>query len=434
MSIEETLKDEEALIGGILCKPDTIYQASEHVDSKSFISSGFGLIFQSIQTMLQSGIPITRANVSLELTRIKAVDAIGGTRRLIDLLEAGLPHHVPYYAEQVAKHGKRRRLVDFIEDIRKRSEDPSADPLEIASEMAQAVGIMGGEDTSQKQISKVVIEFLEQCETSKAAGKESVLQTGLGPLDTALDGGLPAGMICVGARPSIGKSAFGSEICYRVAKQKVPSLFVSLEMNFRQMASRFVLRSSSMHASDLNRLTYTQQQIDQAFTNALRDADVPMDFWHKPGATIAKIESRIRSDIAKRGCRLVVVDYIQLIKASGITDPRLRVSYVSNEIARISKELNIPIVILAQVGRQSEGAMPELSDLKESGSIEEDSDIVILLHREKRDSEDLIAKIAKQRNGEIAEATLAMRRGVVIPPSELGQKFHNDFNSLNGSF
>jgi replicative DNA helicase len=182
-----------------------------------------------------------------------------------------------------------------------------------------------------------------------------------------------------------------------------------------------------MTTADLNRLTYTQDQIDQAFSSALRDASVPMDFWHKPGATIAKIESRIRSDIAKRGCRLVVIDYIQLVKAPGFTEPRMRVTHVSNEIQRISKELNIPIVMLAQVGRQSEGAMPELNDLKESGSIEEDSDVVILLHREKRDSEDLIAKVAKQRSGEISEAGLAMRRGVVMSPAELGQEFHGDF-------
>lgn len=427
MSIDETLRDEEALMGGVLCKPETIYQAAEHVDSKSFLSSGFGLVFQSIQVMLQTGTPITRANVAIELTRIQAVEAIGGVKRLVELLDSGLPHHVQYYAEQVAKHCRRRRLRAFIDDMRARAEDSTCDPLEVASEMGQAIGMMGGEDASQKQISQVVIEFLEQCEKTKAAGKESVMPTGLGPLDTALDGGLPAGMVAVGARPSIGKSAFGSEICYRVAKRNEPTLFVSLEMNFRQVASRFVLRSSSMHASDLNRLTYTQDQIDQAFSTALQDASVPMEFWHKPGATIAKIEARIRSDIAKRGCRLVVIDYIQLIKASGFSEPRHRVSHVSNEIARMSKELNIPILILAQVGRQSEGSMPTVADLKESGSIEEDSDIVILLHREKRDSEDLIANVAKQRNGEIAQASLLMKRGVVMPPAEAGAEFHSDF-------
>jgi replicative DNA helicase len=97
------------------------------------------------------------------------------------------------------------------------------------------------------------------------------------------------------------------------------------------------------------------------------------------------------------------------------------------ELVRISKELMIPVVVLAQVGRQAEGTMPTLSDLKESGSVEEDSDTVILLHREKRDSEELLCEVAKQRNGEIAKLTLAMRNGVVMAVSEVATEFHNDF-------
>jgi replicative DNA helicase len=121
------------------------------------------------------------------------------------------------------------------------------------------------------------------------------------------------------------------------------------------------------------------------------------------------------------------VDYLQLIRAPGYSDPKLRVSFVMKELVRISKELMIPVVVLAQVGRQAEGTMPTLSDLKESGSVEEDSDTVILLHREKRDSEELLCEVAKQRNGEIAKLTLAMRNGVVMAVSEVATEFHNDF-------
>jgi len=408
--IEQTLKDEENLLGGILCNPETIYQAAEFVDSKSFLSDGFGLVFQSIQTMLQMGVPITRSNVAVELVRVKAVDAIGGAKRLIELLTDGQPHHVSYYAEIVAKHSKRRNLMAFIDRIKAKSIEANCDPMELAGEMSQALGIMGGESDQQKQIGKLVIDFLEDCERIKS------------------DGGFPAGTITIGARPSIGKSAFGSEVCYRMAKSfGKPTLFVSLEMNFRQMASRFVLRGSNMRVSDLNRLSYTNEQLDAAMTKALQDSDTPMEFWHKPSGTIAQIEGRIRSDVARRGCRCVVVDYLQLIRAPGYSDPKLRVSFVMKELVRISKELMIPVVVLAQVGRQAEGTMPTLSDLKESGSVEEDSDTVILLHREKRDSEELLCEVAKQRNGEIAKLTLAMRNGVVMAVSEVATEFHNDF-------
>jgi replicative DNA helicase len=116
---------------------------------------------------------------------------------------------------------------------------------------------------------------------------------------------------------------------------------------------------------------------------------------------------------------MVVIDYIQLVRApKGIHDRRLQVSHVSNEIARISKSLNIPIVMLAQVGRAAEGEPPSLAHLKESGSIEDDSDIVLLLHREDRASEKLDVMIAKFRDGEMASTELAMRRGAVYSTEE----------------
>jgi replicative DNA helicase len=161
----------------------------------------------------------------------------------------------------------------------------------------------------------------------------------------------------------------------------------------------------------------------------------PMEFWHKPGATIAAIESRIRTDIARRGCKLVVIDYIQLIKApKEISDRRLQVSHVSNEICRMSKQLNIPIVVLAQVGRAAEGEAPTLSHLKESGSIEEDSDIVMLLHREDRAAEKMDVYIAKFRDGEMSKTELSMRRGAVYSTGDREFKVGPELTNYNGGF
>lgn len=208
LNLEQTMKDEESLIGGILCNPESIYQASELIDSKSFVSDGFGLVFQAIQTMLQIGTPITRSNVSTELVRIKAVDAIGGIKRIVELLHDGQPQHVTYYAELVGKHAKRRNLLAFIDQIKARSLDPSMDPMELAGEMSKAIGIMGGETDQQKQIGRLVIEFLEDCERIKAEGKELVFATGIDPLDQTLDGGFLAGTITIGARPVDWKVGF----------------------------------------------------------------------------------------------------------------------------------------------------------------------------------------------------------------------------------
>jgi replicative DNA helicase len=131
--------------------------------------------------------------------------------------------------------------------------------------------------------------------------------------------------------------------------------------------------------------------------------------------------------MAKRGTKLVVIDYIQLVKAQkGITDRRLQVSHVSNEIQRMSKAYDISIVSLAQVNRAAEGQMPTLADLKDAGSIEEDSDVVIFLHRDDRGNELMPCQVAKFRNGRIAACDLKMLRGKVVGMEERNGNF-NDF-------
>ena len=426
--VSAELRDEEGLIGGIIARPDAIYTAQEHVGPSDFISTGFGEIFLSIQMLLKKGVPLSNATVAIELDRIKVLDKIGGATRFAQLLRDGLPHHVEYYSEQVAKASQRRRLRAAIAELAKRADSTTFDPIELAGELASASTLVDAGTKDQKSLGLVLEEFLEDCETKRQKGHQAIMATGINRLDDALLGGLPAGYITIGARPSIGKSALGAEIALRPARdRKDPTLFISLEMSFRQFALRFMLRGGKIEARDLNRLTYTDDQLKHMIKAASDHQEVPMDFWHQPGATIAAIESRIRSDIARRGCKLVVIDYIQLIRApKGISDRRLQVSHVSNEIQRISKSLNIPIIVLAQVGREAEGSVPTLAHLKESGSIEDDSDVVILLHRDDRASEKLEVTVAKFRDGEIAKTELAMRRGAVYSTDERIGDF-NDF-------
>ena len=431
--IDQDLRDEEGLLGGIVVRPDSIYTAQEFVSQQDFISTGFGEVFFAIQMLLKKSVPLTTPTIAIELDRVKVLDKIGGVTRFAELLQNGLPHHVEYYAEQVAKASQRRRLRARIAEIAKRAESKVFDPIEMASELSAAATLIDIGGTDQKRLGVVLEEYLEDCEIKRQQGHQAVLPTGLARLDQSLLGGLPSGYITIGARPSIGKSALGAEIALRAARDgQAATLFVSLEMSFRQFAMRFMLRDGVVQSSDLNNLTYTDSQLQQMLKGASIYQDVPMEFWHRPGASIASIESRIRTDIAKRGCKLVVIDYIQLIKAPGnITDKRLQVTHVSNEIQRMSKVLNIPIIVLAQVGRAAEGEPPTLAHLKESGSIEEDSDVVLLLHREDRKAEQLDIYIAKFRDGEMAKTDLVMRRGAVYSPEERAGSF-DDFNK--GSF
>jgi len=424
---DQDLKDEESLMGALIVSPEAIYTAQEFVTAQDFISTGFADVFLAIQSLLAKSVPLNIQTISIELDRVKVIDKIGGITRLAELLKNGLPHHTAYYAEQVAKASQRRRLRIAIADLHNQAQSPSFEPMELAGQLSSASTLIdvGGKD--QKSIGVVLSDFLEDCEIKRQQGHVAVMPTGLKTLDESLFGGLPSGYITIGARPSIGKSAVGAEIALRPARDRAePTLFISLEMSFRQFALRFMLRGTTLDAKDLNRLTYTDSQLSEMLKIASDFQLCPMEFWHRPGASIAAIEARIRSDIARRGCKPVVIDYIQLIKApKGIYDRRLQVGHVSNELARISKQLNIPIVVLAQVGRAAEGEPPKLSDLKESGSIEDDSDVVLLLHRDDRASEDLKVLIAKFRDGEIASCDLKMRRGAVYSSEERNGQYND---------
>ena len=424
---DQDLKDEESLMGALIVSPEAIYTAQEFVTAQDFISTGFADVFLAIQSLLAKSVPLNIQTISIELDRVKVIDKIGGISRLAELLKNGLPHHTAYYAEQVAKASQRRRLRMAIADLHNQAQSPSFEPMELAGQLSSASTLIDVGSKDQKSIGVVLSDFLEDCEIKRQQGHVAVMPTGLKTLDESLFGGLPSGYITIGARPSIGKSAVGAEIALRPARDRAePTLFISLEMSFRQFALRFMLRGTTLDAKDLNRLTYTDSQLSEMLKIASDFQACPMEFWHRPGASIAAIEARIRSDIARRGCKLVVIDYIQLIKApKGIYDRRLQVGHVSNELARISKQLNIPIVVLAQVGRAAEGEPPKLSDLKESGSIEDDSDVVLLLHRDDRASEDLKVLIAKFRDGEIASCDLKMRRGAVYSSEERNGQFND---------
>ena len=428
--IDLTLRDEEFLVGGLLVKPASIYEACEVVTARDFFSDGFGKVFSAIHVLSSMGVPLELSNICQELHKVKAVDSIGGPAKFAEMLRTAVPGHVRYYAEEVAKWSRRRKLAALIDDFANEIRtDVTFDPDRIADEMSSAALIVGdmGSD-AQKDCEQIVFAKIEKLEALRKAGKSPVLKTGVNAFDSMMMGGMPNGYITIGARPSIGKSALGMEIALRVSQvEKVPTLFVSVEMSLDDCGSRLALRDTSATMQDLNYLSFSDHQLSEMLGTLYGFKGVPCEVWHCPGASIAKIESRIRTDMAKRGTKLVVIDYIQLVKSQkGITDRRLQVSHVSNEIARMSKAYDISIVSLAQVGRTAEGQMPTLADLKETGSIEEDSDVVLFLHREDRGSESMTCQVGKFRNGRIAACDLKMVRGKVVGMEERTGNF-NDF-------
>jgi len=430
MSTEQTKKDEEALIGGLLLKPDSIYQAIEYVETKDFADDALGLLFSTMQTLLQASIPLDRHNILIELKRVGLLDRVGYAR-YGKLVQDGLPHHTRYYAEQVAKHSQIRRLKAMVNSVRDDLRRADVDPADIADRIQGALidsAVVRADDVYTA--GKICSDELERLELLRTAGESGVLATGILCIDRALGGGLPMGVTVLAARPSMGKSALALEISLRVSNRKEAVLFVSLEMSKQQNAHRLLSRQANISIGSIQGADYSDSDVPKLLKAGSDLGELPLRVWQASGATASRIESMLRLHKARHGLKLAVVDYLGLVHGGGSRSNLYEQTTTnSHAFATMAKRLDIPILLLAQLNRGAEGERPELHHLRDSGAIEQDADVVGFIHRDQRDSQDAEFIVAKQRQGKIQAAHLRFERGRFLDPSEA---FSHDFASFGG--
>jgi replicative DNA helicase len=429
MSTEQTAKDEDALIGGLLVKPDGIYQAAEYVESKDFADDGLGLLFATMQTLLGAGIPLAASNLLMELNRAGVLDRVGAAR-YAKLVHDGLPHHIEFYSQQVLKHSQIRRLKSVVQFMAVELERADADPANIADQIQRALGeaaVVRADDVHDAD--KICLDELDRLENLRTAGGSGVLPTGIPCIDKALGGGLPIGTTVLAARPSIGKSALALEIARRVTARGEPVLFVSLEMSKQQNAHRLLARESNIPIGLIQGAGYSESDVSKLI-KAIGDLKaLPLKIWQASGASALRIEGVLRLYKARLGVKLAVVDYLGLVSGGSRSNLYEQTTANSHAFATMAKRLDLPILLLAQLNRGAEGEQPGLQHLRDSGAIEQDADVVAFIHREKRNSQDADFIIAKQRQGEIQAARLRFEQGRFMDPSEA---FANDFGFSGG--
>jgi replicative DNA helicase len=425
MSTEQTARDEEALMGGLLVKPDSIYQAIEYVEAKDFADHALGLLFSTMQTLLRAGVPLDGNNVLLELKRAGLLGRIGAARYAA-LVQNGLPHHVRFYSEQVAKHSQIRRLRVLVASLQDELKQPDADAADIAEKIQLALidaAVVRADDVDSA--GRICMDELDRLELLRTAGESGVLATGIPCIDRALGGGLPKGVTVLAARPSIGKSALALEIACRVAARNEPALFVSIEMSRQQNAHRLLSRQAKLSIGSIQGAGYADSDVPRLLKASSELNELPLRIWQASGATASRIESMLRLHKARHGLRLAVIDYLGLVHAavsrSSIYE---QTTANSHAFATMAKRLDLPILLLAQLNRGAEGERPELHHLRDSGAIEQDADVVAFLHRDQRDSQEADFILAKQRQGKIQAARLRFDQGRFFDPTE---SFTNDF-------
>ncbi len=414
------LQAEEAVLGSLLLDRDAIIKVATFLTPADFYREANGWIYDCILDLYHRREPPDMVTLSSELDRRGRLEPVGGLAYI-----AGLMHRVPtavhveYYAHIVERNAVLRRLISVGGQIAGLGYEEAP---EIGQVLDRAEALLFG--VTQRQgsadfvsIKRVLEEYFDRLDVVQhQRGNVVGVPTGFHDLDELTGGLQKSDLVIVAARPSVGKSSFGLSIAYNAAVKHHKTVGVfSLEMSAEQLVQRLLSIASDVEAQRL-RLGYLDDSEWQKLSDAFGLlADVPIFFDDTAGISISEVRSRARRLQAEAGCDLLVIDYLQLMSGRRSDNRVQEVSEITRGLKMLARELNVPVIAMSQLSRAVESRsshVPMLSDLRESGSIEQDADIVMFIYREELYNPETERKniaeihIAKHRNGPIGVVPL----------------------------
>lgn len=418
---------EKSVIGSVLRDNQALNEIQNIIRVDNFYFDAHQKIFQAITDLSNEGKPFDLVILHELLKQRKQLDDVGGVAYLAELWDAApTAANAEYYARIVREKAIIRNLIHASTELLRDAYDgvTSADELlGLAERKVLEIAERGttGETHTLEDTLKDAFTRIDD-RAGKQLSDVSGIPTGFADLDNLTAGLQNNELIIVAARPSVGKTGFALNVVrHCVVEERLPIFFVSLEMARIEIAERllacqsrvdsFKIRKGNLNADDIQKLMMAGDQLK----GNSRDGYVKLFIDDTPSQTMLRIAANSRRLKLRHGLRMVVIDYLQLIEPENRRDPRQeQVAQISRRLKFLARELQIPVIALAQVNRASEDRQdhkPRLSDLRESGSIEQDADTVMMLHRPGRydQSEDdkvLQVIIEKQRNGPTGEVTL----------------------------
>jgi replicative DNA helicase len=415
------LDAEESLLGAMLLSRDAISAATEaRVEANDFYKPAHGHIFEAVMSLYGQGEPVDPVTVSDELRRADLLDALGGRQALLRL-QASTPAsaNAAHYATIVNELALLRRLIAVAGDIAEMGYDDSSEVSETLDRAESLVFEVAERRVSDSTtiVADALQETLDQLEARYGSPDDIVgAPTGFHDLDRQLMGLQPSTLVVLAARPAMGKTALALGLAKGVASEaRRPVMFFSMEMGTLELTKRLLAAEARVQASKLwtGRLNETEWG---ALSHAVgRLAELPLFIDDNPHCTVMEMRAKARRTKARHGdLGLVVVDYIQLMTPTTgrrAENRQVEVAEISRGLKILARELECPVVALSQLNRQLEyrqDKRPMLADLRESGSLEQDADVVMFIYREEvysgaetPDSEKGVAEVivAKHRNG-----------------------------------
>lgn len=433
------LESEQCVIGSIIVEEQTLVPVAEILDREDFYIDAHKVIYDSMIELGNERKPIDMITLTNRLKEKGYLDQVGGVTYLTSITNM-IPttSNVKVYAEIVKKNSTLRKLIKASNDIISMGYEASDSLDDILNVAEKKIFDISQDRMSQdfKPISEVLTSVTAMIEEVYSKGSDITgLDTGFIDLNKKLGGFHKSDLILIAARPGMGKTAFALNLVANAAIRSKASVAVfSLEMSKEQLVQRLLSSQSNVALNNISKGKIADDEwkkLTDAMT-VLSSSDIFID--DTPGIKVSEIRSKCRKLKMEKGLDMIMIDYLQLMEADGRADNRQQeVSKISRSLKILAKEMNCPVIALSQLSRNTESGkdhMPKLSDLRDSGAIEQDADIVMFIYRDeyytkmetkKKDLAEII--IAKNRHGEISNIELVWIGKI--------QKFSNKLKTIN---
>ncbi|ART78463.1 replicative DNA helicase [Sutcliffiella horikoshii] len=420
----QNIEAEQAVIGAIFLEPSALTLASELVMPDDFYRAAHQKIYDCMLNLSDRGEPVDLVTVTSELANLKLLEEVGGVSYLSDIAgSVPTAANIEYYAKIVEEKSILRRLIRTATNIAQEGysrEDEVAGLLNEAEKQILEVSQRKNSGVFQN-IKDVLVKTYDNIETlHNRKGEVTGIETGFTELDKMTAGFQRNDLIIIAARPSVGKTAFALNIAQNVATKARENVAIfSLEMGAEQLVMRMLCAEGNINAQNLRTGQLTAEDWSKLTMamGSLSNAGIYID--DTPGIRVSEIRSKCRRLRQESGLGMILIDYLQLIQGSGRGGGENRqqeVSEISRSLKALARELEVPVIALSQLSRgveQRQDKRPMMSDIRESGSIEQDADIVGFLYRDdyydkESENKNIIEIIlAKQRNGPVGTVSLA---------------------------
>ncbi len=417
-----SVEAEQSVIGSMIMDRDAIVVASELISGEDFYNKQYGVLFETMRELNDKGLPVDLVTLQDKLKEKDVPPEVSSLEFVRDLITAvPTSANIKYYANIVAEKSTLRKLIRLNEEIANTCYAGKEELETILSDTEQRVFKLVQRRNTEDftPIRQVVMNAMDRIEAaSKMKGSVTGIPTGFLDLDYKTAGLQPSDLILIAARPAMGKTAFVLNIAQHVAfhQNKTVAIF-SLEMSKEQLVNRMFSLESNVDAQHLR----TGQLNDEEWEKLIESAGIigrsNLFIDDTPGITIAELRTKCRKLSLENNLSMIIIDYLQLMSGSGRSESRQQeISEISRSLKGLARELNVPVLALSQLSRaveQRPDKRPMMSDLRESGAIEQDADIIMFIYRDDYYNHDTDRKdiaeiiIAKQRSGAIGTVELA---------------------------